>query len=245
MRATLIAKTEFFHPGEDCGDWQTDVDGGEALIEFAGRECYQSWSKPNPEGRTNFGYVTGSILSHAHFSVIEHATCTYRITGIPRSLTHELIRHRLFSYSEVSQRYVPVDNTPLIDHPLLRDLPANLVEYAKDIMQDTAINTREAYRGLEAVLREAGFKGKKVRQAARGVAPESTETRIVVTGNLRAWRHFINMRAAVHADDAIRELAIDILRDLQTHYPAVFSDYTIRTLATGETVAEGKYHDIS
>src|SRR4051794_31644263 len=90
----LIAKTEFTTP---VGvPWTTDADGGQALAEFAGRACYQSWGKPNPATATNAGYLR-HILEVGHLSVLEHGTVSFYLTGISRSLTHELIRHRHFS----------------------------------------------------------------------------------------------------------------------------------------------------
>src|SRR5690242_2070720 len=99
----MIAKTEFLAPPEV--DWSTDADGGQALVEFAGRACYQSWSKPNPKTATNAAYLQ-HIIDVGHFSVLEHASVSFYITGISRSCTHELIRHRHFSYSQLSQRFV-------------------------------------------------------------------------------------------------------------------------------------------
>ncbi len=246
MAVLMVAKTEFIPPpAKTVENWECDVDGGQALIEFAGRECYQSWDKPNPKTRTNFDYITKSILSHQHFSVLEHATVSFRFTKIPRSLTHEFIRHRHFSYSELSQRYVDMTNVPLIEHPLIRDLTGDHATHAKAIMRASKQSVQADYEDLSEILTEAGHKGKKVRQAARSALPEATETRIVVTGNLRAWRHFIDLRATVQADTAIRETAIDTLRLLEAEFPAVFHDYEIRVLETGETVAEGKYRELS
>src|SRR3712207_7558756 len=83
--------------------WSTEAEGGEALAEFAGRACYQSWDKPNPATATNAGYLR-HILEVGHLSVLEHGTVTMYLTGVSRSLTHELIRHRHFSFSQLSQR---------------------------------------------------------------------------------------------------------------------------------------------
>lgn len=109
LQVRLIAKTEFLPP-EDV-PWDTDADGGEALVEFAGRACYQSWAKPNPRTATNGGYLK-HLLAVGHDSVLEHATVTFYITGISRSCTHELIRHRHFSFSQLSQRFVQVGTLP-------------------------------------------------------------------------------------------------------------------------------------
>ena len=101
LRVQLVAKTEFFPP-EDVA-WSTDTDGGQALAEFAGRACYQSWKKPNPATATNAGYLR-HILEVGHLSVLEHGSVSFYLTGISRSLTHELIRHRHFSYPPALRR---------------------------------------------------------------------------------------------------------------------------------------------
>src|SRR5918992_4076973 len=116
----LLAKTEFTPPAEV--PWTTDADGGPALAEFAGRACYQSWSKPNPKTATNAGYLR-HILEVGHLSVLEHGTVTFYLTGVSRSLTHELIRHRHFSYSQLSQRYVPERDAAMVEPEVIADDP--------------------------------------------------------------------------------------------------------------------------
>src|SRR5687768_1215479 len=106
LRVQLVAKTEFSAPPDV--PWSTDADGGQALAEFAGRACYQSWSKPNPATATNASYLR-HIIDVGHLSVLEHGVATFYVTGVSRSLTHELVRHRHFSYSQLSQRYVAAE----------------------------------------------------------------------------------------------------------------------------------------
>lgn len=118
LRVQLIAKTDFLAPPDV--PWTTDADGGPALVEFAGRACYQSWSKPNPKTATNAGYLR-HIIDVGHFSVLEHASVSFYITGISRSCTHELIRHRHFSYSQLSQRYVPEKDSRVVVPPGMED----------------------------------------------------------------------------------------------------------------------------
>ena len=77
----------------------------ESIIEFAGRGCYESWDRPNAATATNAGYIK-HIMEVGHFSVIEHGVMSFYCRGLSRSLTHELVRHRHFSYSQLSQRYV-------------------------------------------------------------------------------------------------------------------------------------------
>ncbi|MDD4868412.1 MAG: FAD-dependent thymidylate synthase [Mycobacterium sp.] len=236
LRVQLIAKTDFLAPPDV--PWTTDAAGGSALVEFAGRACYQSWSKPNPKTATNAGYIK-HIIDVGHFSVLEHASVTFYITGISRSCTHELIRHRHFSYSQLSQRYVPEGDSRVVVPPGLED-DAEL----QQLLTDAADANRAAYArllaGLEAKFSDqpnAILRRKQARQAARAVLPNATETRIVVTGNYRAWRHFVAMRASEHADVEIRRLAIECLRQLADAAPTVFADFEISTLADGTEVA--------
>ena len=166
LRVQLIAKTEFLAPPDV--PWTTDADGGPALVEFAGRACYQSWSKPNPRTATNAGYIK-HIIDVGHFSVLEHASVSFYITGISRSLTHELIRHRHFSYSQLSQRYVPEGESRVVVPPGMDDDPE-----LQQILAAAADASRATYTELLAKL-EAKFadqpnavlRRKQARQAAR------------------------------------------------------------------------------
>ncbi|WP_292990917.1 FAD-dependent thymidylate synthase [Mycobacterium sp.] len=236
LHVQLIAKTDFLAPPDV--DWNTDADGGEALTEFAGRACYQSWSKPNPKTATNAGYLR-HIIDVGHFSVLEHASVSLYITGVSQSCTHELIRHRHFSYSQLSQRYVPENDSRIVVPPGVSE-----DEELQQILTEAADASRLAYTDLlnrlEAKFADqpnAVLRRKQARQAARAVLPNATETRIVVTGNYRAWRHFIAMRASEHADIEIRRLAIACLRLLVDVAPAVFGDFEIATLSDGTEVA--------
>lgn len=236
LRVQLIARTEFLAPPDV--PWDTDADGGEALVEFAGRACYQSWDKPNPRTATNAAYIS-HIIDVGHFAVLEHASVSFYVTGISRSATHELVRHRHFSYSQLSQRYVPEDDAQVVMPPGLADEPE-----LQEIVLAAADASRRAYEDLLAKLEakiadqpNATLRRKQARQAARAVLPNDTETRIVVTGNYRAWRHFIAMRASEHADTEIRRLAIACLRELAAVAPAVFADFEISVLADGSEVA--------
>ncbi|HVQ96640.1 MAG TPA: FAD-dependent thymidylate synthase [Mycobacteriales bacterium] len=232
----VIAYTHFDPPDEV--PWQTDADGGQALAEFAGRACYQSWDKPNPRTATNAGYLR-HILEVGHLSVLEHGTVTFYLTGLSRSLTHELIRHRHFSYSQLSQRYVAGRDAAMVEPAAIAadpDLHARFVAATEASL--AAYN--ELLAGLEqrfAGVANATLRGKQARQAARAVLPNAIETRIVVTGNYRAWRHFVAMRATEHADVEIRSLAIACLRELARVAPNVFADFEITPLPDGTEIA--------
>ena len=240
LRVQLIAKTEFTPP-EDV-PWSTDTDGGQALAEFAGRACYQSWRKPNPATATNAGYLR-HILEVGHLSVLEHGTVTFYLTGVSRSLTHELIRHRHFSYSQLSQRYVPERDADMVEPEVIAADPELHARFLAAAEASVAAYT-ELLAALESRFADepnATLRRKQARQAARSVLPNATETRIVVTGNYRAWRHFVAMRATEHADVEIRALAVECLRQLHKAAPNVFADFEISALGGGTEIASSPY----
>lgn len=258
MQVTLIALTAINpelmcgHSGPD-GKWQgialdpdtflksrgrqgmtmeTSKDDSDAdtLAEFAGRACYQSFHKPNPATRENADYLA-NILRQQHFSVLEHASATFYVTGVSRALTHELIRHRHLSFSELSQRFVNVENAEFVTPPALRDTWDELlvgedrVSGVRGATEELIEDGQEVYQALVKYLEGKGYKRKQAREAARAVMPNATETRIVVTGNMRAWRDMLTKRYSVHADAEIRELATELLRQLRQIAPATFQDF--------------------
>ncbi len=236
LKVQVVAQTQFTPPADV--PWETDAEGGQALAEFAGRACYQSWGKPNPATATNAGYLR-HILEVGHLSVLEHGTVSMYLTGVSRSLTHELVRHRHFSYSQLSQRYVPEHAAEMVEPAVIAEDPELHALFLAST--EAALTAYEQLlAGLEqrfADATDATLRRKQARQAARAVLPTATETRIVVTGNYRAWRHFVAMRASEHADVEIRALAIACLRELQRVAGNVFGDFRISTLADGSEVA--------
>ncbi|HKD96329.1 MAG TPA: FAD-dependent thymidylate synthase, partial [Micromonosporaceae bacterium] len=217
---TLIAWTHFQPPADvsmittgDAPPWSTDADGGQALAEFAGRACYQAWDKPNPATATNAGYLR-HILEVGHLAVLEHASATFLVSGVSRALTHELVRHRHLSFSELSPRYAPqppVEPEAIAADPELHALFEKATTAAGAAYDDLLAALTRRYAGDG----EAAIRRKQVRQAARTVLPLATASRIVVTGNYRAWRHFIAVRASEQADVEIRTLAIACLAGLR------------------------------
>jgi len=235
----LIAWTDFRKPGDI--DWTTDTKiPAEQLIEMAGRQCYESWT--NPAGKTNAEYVA-NMLDHGHMSVIEHGTATFRFTGVSRSFTHELVRHRLFSYSQLSQRFVSETDAAFVEP----DVIANDSK-AHEIFMKSIEQSRQAYTQLNEILKtkfddlqDKTLKRKKTREAARAVLPNATETKIVVTGNFRAWRHFVRLRSAEHTDVEIRAVAIAVLRQLNKLAPSIFGDFEIYKGPDGLECARTKH----
>ncbi len=212
--------------------WQTDTEvGGEALAEMAGRVCYMSYGK----GRKTNREFLQHIVEVGHGSVLEHAVWSFIISGVSRSLTHELIRHRHFSYSQLSQRYVDESESEFVEPDVIAGDPV-----LHEIWCEAVNATRAAYDRLIPLLQEKygdmadkTLRRKLARQAARSVLPNATETRIFVTGNVRALRHFIEMRGSEFADVEIRKVALGLLAILQKEAPSMFADYTVETLADG------------
>lgn len=232
MQVTLIAYTTMAQIPESVeetafGYFQYQnrdalINEADTIAHFAGRSCYQAWNMPNPATQTNDGYLN-NIINQGHFSVLEHASATFYIEGVSRNLTHELIRHRHLSYSELSQRYINMDDAIITIPPAINDLDAWFAPVGKmgRLMGDSI----ETYEALVNVLEENGIKGKKAREAARSVLPGGTETKIVVTGNHRAWRDMLHKRYSVHADAEIRELATELLKQLRKLAPATYQDF--------------------
>lgn len=214
--------------------WETDTEvAGEHLVEVAGRVCYMSFAKPRPGG--NKAYVD-HILEVGHGSVLEHAVWNFLFTGISRSLTHELIRHRAgWGYSQLSQRYVDESVAEYVEPDCIAGDP----ELHK-VWLDAVAYSHQAYmkltEGLQRVFKDEAdrtLRRKLARQAARSVLPNATETKIFVTANARALRHFIELRGSRHAEVEIRKLAVQVLKIMQQEAPNLFHDYELVPLPDG------------
>lgn len=215
-----------FHEDYDS-DGVSHLSDGDELAEVAGRECYQSWGRPNPGTATNAGYMA-NIIEHGHFSILEHASLTFSIRHVSRSLTHELVRHRHLSVSQVSQRYVDESQGEFV-------LPPEVVNgrgVVPDIlMTDAHQEMLGVYEKVVTLLTDAGVPRKRARQAARYVLPNGHETRLVVTGNVRAWREVVAKRGARNdltgeplADLEMHQLACRIMEFLHAMVPNSVQD---------------------
>jgi thymidylate synthase (FAD) len=248
MKITLIAQTSMDQEAaaHASGDvWKPEEGQGSDLAEFAGRACYQSWSRPNAKTSINYGYLA-HIIEVKHESVLEHGTVTVYVEGVSRTLTHELVRHRHFSYSQLSQRFVTVHKTvhdadiPYVVPPLFEGSDrANAVlsaawDYAvhayDNLIEEGTIILAERYNENSATV------FKQVREAARAVLPNMTPTAIVVTGNHRSWREFLVKRGSLAADAEIRRMAVQMYRILTTEFPALYQDFMIFNTGTDEWI---------
>jgi thymidylate synthase (FAD) len=178
----------------------------EELLEHAGRVCYRSESRGAP------GRFLMARVREGHESLIEHASATFEISGVSRACTHQLVRHRIASYSQESQRYVDLSDPEYVIPPSVAKDPEALEAW------------NEATSGLSKAYRRLRDKG-IYKEDARFLLPNATATRIVVTMNFRAWRHFIKERALNRAAQwEIREVANRILDILHEQAPTVFED---------------------
>jgi thymidylate synthase (FAD) len=242
-KVALLAKQEYL--GHPDIDWQSDSDNDpQQLAEFAGRLCYLSFGQEAQvigghktiQGRTSNKEYMRNLLEVKHGSVLEHVVFTFLFEGISRALTHELVRHRAgFGFSQLSQRFVDESNIGFVLPP---EIQANTPAF--EIWRQACENALEWYKKLLAQVAEqvadepkATMRRKRARQTARSVLPNSAETKIVVTANARAWRHFIELRASPAADAEIRKLAIAVLRVLQPQAPEIFGDFKIEPLDDG------------
>lgn len=246
-KVTLLARQQFL--GHPEIDWKSDSENdAQQLAEFAGRLCYLSFGKDvrvigghkTIQGRTTNKEYIANLLQVKHGSVLEHVVFTFLFEGISRALTHELVRHRAgFGYSQLSQRFVDESNIGFVLPPEIEEgTPAfELWKQACERAQGYYRQLLEQVSQQVADEPKATLRRKRARQAARAVLPNSAETKIVVTANARAWRHFIELRAAPVADAEIRRLAIAVLRLLQTEAPDIFADFEITPLDDGTETA--------
>jgi thymidylate synthase (FAD) len=243
-RITLIARPQFVEPAHLAVQWKGDASGGERLAEFAGRICYMS--QHNPAQRPTAEYLD-NIKKQGHGSVLEHAVYVLLIEGISRSCSHELVRHRAgFGYSQLSQRYVDESHAAFVVPPAVLGDSALEAEWEQQVTAAQA-----AYvRSVESLMKRYDWVSDKVhrrkmaREAARSVLPNATETKIVVSGNVRAWRTMLELRCGEGAELEIRRMAVAALRVLQQEAPAFFSDFEIYSAEDRVESARVAYHKV-
>ncbi len=186
-------------------------------IERAGRTCYKS------EGNISEGSAEkfiANIIGRGHESVIEHEKITVRFI-CDRGVTHELVRHRLASYSQESTRYCNYANDKF-GNELTFIRPCFWNESTEEGKSKMAV-WKEAMENIEREYNELIAMGAKPEEA-RSILPNSLKTEIVVTMNLRSWRHFFELRTSERAHPQIRQIANMLLADLKTQLPVIFGD---------------------
>ncbi|RLB93546.1 MAG: FAD-dependent thymidylate synthase [Deltaproteobacteria bacterium] len=179
-------------------------------LEDAGRTCYKSEDKITPGSADKF---IRKIIDLGHETVLEHAILSVRIV-CDRGVTHEIVRHRLASYSQESTRYCDYQGAGIqFIHPL-------------GLTEEQKIRRENHYMMVQKLYDQERDEGLSP-QIARGILPNSLKTEIVMTCNLREWRHFFKLRAAAPAHPQMKELAIPMLTDFYKLLPVVFGDLMI------------------
>ena len=192
------------------------------LIEWAGRTSYKSHKKITKGSAKKFVEM---IRKLGHESVLEHSSMIVEFTGISRGFTHELVRHRLASYTQQSSRYVDKSDF-MVMAPPEKNLKEKIVELSlpngrkiKSSFSDWVNLNEQMYRGL----RKAGW----VAQDARQILPIGIDSPIVMTANLREWRHVFKLRCNKPAHWEIRILMVKFLKEVQKKIPIIFDDFEI------------------
>jgi len=219
--------------------WKRTPDASEAeeIVEAAGRICYMSFGeKQSP--RTNAEYIR-RLIAMEHESVLEHVNWGFVLTGVSRTFSHQLVRHRLgFAFSQLSQQYHEETDARFVE-PQLK-LPAQA-----QAAWNRAIHTaKEAYREILESLTPVGGQAdndevqkreirRAIRSTARSVLPNATETKVFVTANARALRHFFRVRGSIPGDLEMRQVSAAMLRCVKGAAPSLFADFEIETAEDG------------
>ena len=243
-KAFLIAETKVDHAAIDHALVHLGVDGwasdggtdADVLTEFAGKSCYMSFDRQlnlnltKVGGRPNSAYIQDGIIGNKHGSVLEHSTVTFFLTNVSRVVTHELVRHRAgTAFSQTSGRYVRSDEIDMYLPDELAVYPEAVAVFqrANEQMED---NLAELVKvtGIETMT-NFGLK-KRLTSAFRRILGNGQANHLVMTGNHRAWRHIIEMRTSVHAEEEIRVIMSDVAQQLKDKFPTIYSDMNLNNV---------------
>ena len=225
----------------DYLDDPTRLPDSSQLCKTSGQTCYMSFGPRRTTNENAAAYIE-RLTSAGHGSVLEHASFSFLLYGISRSVTHELVRHRAgAAFSQISQRYVSGSVLRFVERPEYQEDPDLHMHFEE--RADRAAAGYEAMAELLLDRQEGGASmltadyrtdaRKKVQQTARSLLPNETEAPMVFTGNVRALRHIIEMRADAHAESEIRNLALRLFLCLRTVDSILFGDYELGELPDG------------
>ena len=253
---TNVAGLAGFLEGFECElgfpayiDDPTRLPDSSQLCKTAGQTCYMSFGIKRTKNENAAAYFE-RLTSAGHGSVLEHASFSFLLYGVSRSVTHELVRHRAgVAISQVSQRYVSGAVLRFVERPEYQDdeelhaLFEERAERAAAEYEEMAERLLGRQEGGSAML-SADYKTdarKKLQQTARSLLPNETEAPMVFTGNVRALRHIVEMRADAHAESEIRNLAVRLFLCLVTADPILFGDYRLDALPDGTHKVTTRY----
>lgn len=216
-RVTLLAHTKINE--EAISEWmeiQESSTDAETLLTMAGRNCYRSFHRPNEATRDDADYLNRTLGEQGHWSISEHATATLYFTGVSRAFLAELTRHRHLSFSVESQRFINANDANIVMPPAVRELDKEDQDWFLLLAEESI----EDYKAIQAALDHLPKKQRN--EAARGLLPNCVETRMVVSGNLRAWSEVIGRRTQPDADAEIQEVMRLAAKQLHTVSPVLF-----------------------
>nr|DAP56509.1 MAG TPA: Thymidylate synthase complementing protein [Caudoviricetes sp.] len=194
-------------------DASTDA---ETLLTMAGRNCYRSFHRPSEATYDDADYLRRTLGEQGHWSIAEHATATLYFTGVSRAFLAELTRHRHLSFSVESQRFINANDADIVLPPAMRDLD----EATKENFLWRVDESITDYNNAQTTLNHLPKKQRN--EAARALLPNCVETRMVVTGNLRAWHEVIERRTQPDADAEMQEVMRLAKDQLHTVSPIIF-----------------------
>lgn len=195
---------------------QDESTDAETLLTMAGRNCYRSFHRPNEATYNDADYLRRTLGDQGHWSISEHATATLYFTGVSRAFLAELTRHRHLSFSVESQRFINADNANIVMPPAMREQGLDeQIRFARRAEEGI-----EKYERTQSVLDHLPKKQRN--EAARALLPNCVETRMVVTGNLRAWNEVIQRRTKPDADAEMQEVMRLAAQELHTVSPIIF-----------------------
>lgn len=250
-------------------DYKIPEDGTpvEKIGAFAAKGCYDAFL---PKGRSNIENQK-DIISSFHGSVLEHAVVSLFIEGIDRGCSHEIVRHRAgFSYSQRSTRYVNEGDCNIVldpwmgaiwekagfkiddsgDRPMIRNpIFDRAITNEEAIVFDYVIRCMDAITGYNHLVKQlitenTTEKRKWARGKARGLLPHAIETRMTMTGNIRAWRYFIEQRSDASAELQIRAVAAKVYQVLYPLAPVLFEDFEFPPIIDGIPVYKSKFRKV-
>jgi len=188
------------------------------IIERAGRTCYQSQRGGiTKESAERF---IAMLIDRGHLSVLEHSILSVKFINCSRGFTHELVRHRLASFSQESTRYVDESNTSFVVPPHRDEKEQIPLDNGQSLSLEQMLSESERYY---RALRKHGWPPEDARQ----ILPIAIKAEIVITANFREWRHIFESRTQRAAHWEIREVMCKLLETIKTLVPAVFDDFVL------------------
>ncbi|EMY0615771.1 MULTISPECIES: FAD-dependent thymidylate synthase [Serratia] len=207
-----------------------DATDAEHLVEASGRLCYMSFGEFKQSPRNNAEYIM-NLIDQGHESVLEHLNWTFLITGVSRAFTHQLVRHRAgFSYSQLSQQYHDESDAEFVvpievkNNPRLFDSWQEHVKSCLDLYKSSLLDIK-SNQDMDGKSKKENMRA--LRSASRSILPNATETKIIVTANARAIRHFLNMRGSLDGDHEMRMVSEKIYCVVSEDAPALFQDFRV------------------